>query len=622
MGCMGAQQPRAELGKGATAHQPVLAMPPCLLPPPLVVGRPQLLPVADPFLFPSPAASHPCRARAMGYWARQTRPLAPSLVLLPSPSPLPTPIPISWVTQPVGTLNPSHHLAWSPSDLIILSAATSHRRQQPFRKQSPRSRPRPRSCRNPRRDARTINEALSPIRSFSTMLGMCTLRRHDPFLSRFRQFLVAGLLLISSSAALNVDGTTFLYPLGGESFYNLDTVKVTYESTFLAPVLYTFCAINGVTTQSTSAPSAPLSATLVTTTNCALVQVQDAEPDNASTLVRLNVTTNVPCWFDLRAGQVAGEGATTEKWTALARSQQETTWSGTALPTSTPTSSSRPSSHGPPPDPHDLNSGAKVGIAIAVALGIIAIFTMGLWMWWRRRQKRKVAKNMVNFVDGDIVNLVDGGRFEKRTKPPEAYYDPYLAASSQSTISHSTHTPNSAYHSSPVHEYQQPVQQQYYAEASASHERTSAPILPSETIPPAPAVTNENGAWSNAARHPWSPPDYDAHSPASEWSVQGENDFYAVPQRTHSMGRDFKSAQPVEALPAILPEPKPQAELPDNQGYHARGDEQELPAPHQAPPSRNAPPNGLEIEEQKFLLADILELREAKSKAAGHRSAG
>lgn len=434
------------------------------------------------------------------------------------------------------------------------------------------------------------------------MLGMCTLRRHDPFLSRFCRFLGAGLVLISSSAAKNVDGTTFLYPLGGESFYNLDTVKVTYESTFLAPVLYTFCSINGVPTQ---------------------MQVQDAEPDNASTLVRLNVTTNVPCWFDLRAGQVAGEGATTERWTALARSRQETTWSGTALPTSTPTTSGSPPPHGPPPDSSGLNSGAKVGVAIAVALGIIAIFTMGLWMWWRRRQKRKVAKDMVNFVDGDIVNLVDGGRFEKRTMPPDAYYDPHLAASSQSTISHSTHTPNSAYHSSPVNEYQQPVQQpvqqQYYAEASASHEPTPAPILPQETIPPAPAVTHENAPWANSARHPWSPPDYDAHSPASEWSVQGEQDFYAVPQRGHS---DYKSAQPVEALPAILPEARPQAELPDNQGYHARGDEQELPAPHQAPPSRNAPPNGLEIEEQKFLLADMLELREAKSKAAERRSAG
>ena len=358
------------------------------------------------------------------------------------------------------------------------------------------------------------------------------------------------------------------------------------------------------------------------------MQVQDAEPDNASTLVHLNVTTNVPCWFDLRAGQVAGEGATTERWTALARSRQETTWSGTALPTSTPTTSptipDRPNAHGPPPS--GLKSGAKVGVAIAVALGVIAIFTMGLWMWWRRRQKRKVAKNMVNFVDGDIVNLVDGGRFEKRTKPPDAYYDPYLAASSQSTISHSAHTPTSAYHAEPVYESQyqsqQPVQQQYYAEASASHERTYAPILPQETIPPPPAVTNENPAWSNLARHPWSPPDYDAHPPASEWSVQGENDFYAVPRRSHSMGRDFKSAQPVEALPAILPEMKPQAELPDNQGYHARGDEQELPAPHQAPPSRNAPPNGLEIEEQKFLLADMLELREAKSKAAERRPAG
>lgn len=439
-----------------------------------------------------------------------------------------------------------------------------------------------------------------------------------PYLSRFRLCLIASILY--SFALAGDTGATFIYPIGGESFYSLDYVNVTYQSTFASPLLYTLCSINGVTRQSMYVPLVPYLATTNQYHLCS-VQAQDAEPDNGAVLVHLNVTTNVPCWFNLSPGQVAGESVTSEKWTVLARSREQTTWSATATATPTPASSSvtmasitaaRVADQTlPDPGNTGISPGAKIGIAIAVALGVVALSTLGFWLWWRRRQRREAANNMVNFVDGDIVNLMDGGRFEKRLSPPNAYYDPYIGASSQSTISPSTYGP--AYHPSapPVE------QQQYYIPEPVEHQ--PALSIQPVSVPPPPAIANDNSAWTGLVRHPWSPPDYDAHSPSSEWSVQPESDLYhTVPHQSQSsQARGIQAAHPVEALPAILPEMKPQAELPAREGHHGHGYEQELPAPHQAPPSRNAPPNGLEIEEQKFLLSDIIALRQQKSRPAG-----
>lgn len=291
----------------------------------------------------------------------------------------------------------------------------------------------------------------------------------------------------------------------------------------------------------------------------------------------------------------------------------------------------------PPPNP-GISSGAKVGIAVAVGFGIVALFAMGSWLWWRRRQKRQLAKDMINFVDGDIVNLVDGGRFEKRTDKPPAPYDPYFPTSSQAT------TPSPVYqHSTPASVYQHQS-----ASSSVYHHSTPSPTypplptpdhhagyyapgpsreelptsIPHEPIPTPPSVANTDyNAWANAGRHPWSPPDYDVHSPGNYDGVQG--DQYANPGPS-SAEEDSKSAYPVEALPAILPDPRPQpqAELPAREGHHGWGHEQELPAPSQAPLRRQGPPQGNEIDEQKFLLADVMPMKQQKLRQPGSGSAG
>lgn len=277
-----------------------------------------------------------------------------------------------------------------------------------------------------------------------------------------------------------------------------------------------------------------------------------------------------------------------------------------------------------------VSAGAKVGIAVVAALGIVCLFSLGLWLWWRRRQKRQLAKDMVNFVDGDIVNLVDGGRFEKPSNKPSGAYDPYYHGNSSSSVN-----PSPVYYQAPVHFTSPPVEQppgdyserpsrsynDYYPPFPAAAPASTSSLPPSREMPllsepvhiippPSSVPITESHAWSNSARHPWSPPDYDAHSAASDSSLRADHDFHAARPT-----RNNKDHYPVAALPAVMPDPRPepQAELPARD-IHGWGHEQELPAPEQAPLRRQIPPHGSGFEEQKFLLSDVLLLREQKSK--------
>lgn len=293
-----------------------------------------------------------------------------------------------------------------------------------------------------------------------------------------------------------------------------------------------------------------------------------------------------------------------------------------------------------------VSPGAKIGIAIAAALSIISLFSLGLWMWWRRRQKKQLAKDMVNFVDGDIVNLVDGGRFEKPFHKPNGPYDPYYQGESSSSI-----TPSPVYYQPPVHFTTPPIERppetyneqpsrSYTEQSSRSYNDyyppfpaaapASVPSLPPsrDTPPPSesaqlvsappPVPAAESHEWANSTRHPWSPPDYDAHSPVSDSSLQEDSNFNA--ERPREGNYKDQNHYPIVGLPAVLPDPRPepQAELP-GRDIHGWGHEQELPAPEQAPLRRQAPPQGNDFEEQKFLLSDVLLLREQKSKSSVQR---
>jgi hypothetical protein len=55
----------------------------------------------------------------------------------------------------------------------------------------------------------------------------------------------AALSLYARSIQAETDpnhGVTFIFPTSGLTFYYLDTINVVYDSSFTAPLLYTFCS--------------------------------------------------------------------------------------------------------------------------------------------------------------------------------------------------------------------------------------------------------------------------------------------------------------------------------------------------------------------------------------------
>lgn len=228
------------------------------------------------------------------------------------------------------------------------------------------------------------------------------------------------------------------------------------------------------------------------------------------------------------------------------------------------------------------------------------------------------------------MNLVDGGRFEKRTDKPSAPYDPYYSSSSQSTTPSPVYQhsiPASVYHHSTSSPTYPPLPTPdhhagYYAPAPTREELRPSVSREPIPVPVPPAPATDHNAWANTGRHPWSPPDYDAHSPENYVGPQGNYNVNTT--LSSSSDEELKDACPVEALPAILPDPRPQpqAELPAREGHYGWGHEQELPAPSQAPLRRQGPPQGNDIDEQKFLLADVMPMKQQKSLQSGVGSAG
>lgn len=443
---------------------------------------------------------------------------------------------------------------------------------------------------------------------------------------------------------------------------NLSTTSTTLMSHINPPSPRLSSTHSAVSTASKYKVSAQSDAVVgLTVANLSLnraVSEQDVEPNDGSVLIYMNfTTTNIPCWFTLTPGGSASDGVKGEPWSLLARRAEQTTWSATATTTSassTSTASSHPSNtnaqttggtQGRFNEPNgEMSGGAKAGIGIGVALSIIALGFASFLVWdQRRRKKQAVAKDMINFVDGDIVNLVDGGRFEGRKPKPGELYSMY---------------PGSYTNGQPVYQgeyyaqgengqgstYSQPsvdgqgayagqgdyAGQGYYATQGDYTPGRQEYAQVTNTIPTMPGGASgpgigDNASWANDGRHPYSPPGYDTDSPASDWSLQPEHDFYAV-SRDHSSTTELygpatppaQRSSPVEALPAILPDNKPTAELPARDGVHGYGHESELPAPPQEPQRRQGPPMGQEAAEQKFLLSEMLPfMKKAKDRNPG-----
>ncbi|KAH8678275.1 hypothetical protein BX600DRAFT_493572 [Xylariales sp. PMI_506] len=212
-----------------------------------------------------------------------------------------------------------------------------------------------------------------------------------------RLFIVNLLMSLGVFAASN--GVTFLFPTEGLTLYYLDTINVTYESDFSAPNLYTFCDSGNDFIRSTA-----------------------AAPYNGSTLVLLNFTSSTPCYFDLRPGTAAGQGANSDSFTlvnsqrgaltvGLSTTQSPTSTTSTTASTSTGTSSSSAvpttssataltttTSAAPTTTTtaaasggDKLSTGAAAGIGVGATIAVIGLGAALAWWFWRRRVARKAA---------------------------------------------------------------------------------------------------------------------------------------------------------------------------------------------------------------------------------------
>lgn len=229
--------------------------------------------------------------------------------------------------------------------------------------------------------------------------------------SRLLSAVLLAVLLSSqpSAAADDNHGVTFLFPTEGLTFYYLDTINVTYLSDFPHPNLYTFC--DGGSRYSKSRPMPPAMPTFGPRLNSPTpppVRSTPSAPYNGSTLVLLNFTSSTPCYFNLRPGTVAGQGANGASF-VLVDGQRSLTTVGLSEPLTAPTSTT---SNTPPVSPTSsgsgstgstgstgssgssssgLSGGASAGIGVGVALGVIALAgAIGFWVW-RRRKARKAA---------------------------------------------------------------------------------------------------------------------------------------------------------------------------------------------------------------------------------------
>ncbi|KAK4031483.1 hypothetical protein C8A01DRAFT_21295 [Parachaetomium inaequale] len=184
----------------------------------------------------------------------------------------------------------------------------------------------------------------------------------------------------------------FVFPTEGQIFNKMDTVNVTYTSPFSTPNLYLWCGSADVRNST--------------------IFTQPAPGFNATVPITLSLTSDTPCWFNLRPGTVSGFGANSaafniiseerkgsrvtfgpESSAATATTLPSTTAPGpeggnTASKTSAPVNENAVSSTAgstPPISGDGLSAAAAAGIGTGVAAGILAV-ACGVFVLWRKRR--------------------------------------------------------------------------------------------------------------------------------------------------------------------------------------------------------------------------------------------
>ncbi|KAK4184323.1 hypothetical protein QBC35DRAFT_477375 [Podospora australis] len=311
----------------------------------------------------------------------------------------------------------------------------------------------------------------------------------------------AGALLVARAAAQGdntvQNGVLFIYPTKNQIYNKQDIVNVTYTSPFPTPNLYTFCSQeNGGVKQIYQTP---------------------APGFNGSLPVRLNFTSGLPCWFNLRPGTQLGFGANSVPITIIGVERasgsqvfgpnnptpelgsgpsRSTTGDGTtsatsSASTSAPTdaaaatgtsvdssSSSSSSSDKPGATGGGLGGGQSAGIVIGAIVGVLLI-AGGLFWWWRRR---RTAKKQALQLHNDYHGAHDQPH-EHHGSPstvPPSYYTGQHEAENMKGPSYHVHNHPALDGAQDVH-YNSGHHYKYATELSAT--RVAAEIGSSESTP-------------------------------------------------------------------------------------------------------------------------------------------
>ncbi|KAL8417662.1 hypothetical protein RB594_001351 [Gaeumannomyces avenae] len=376
-----------------------------------------------------------------------------------------------------------------------------------------------------------------------------------------------GGVLVPRAVSNGLNGVTFLFPTGGETFtYPNTVVNISYVTPFPAPRLFTWCRSSG--------------------DNIRQIRIEFVKPFTGSHLTPINFTNSDACWFNLRPNEAKGYGDNSGEFSIVADESAKSTTVGLATaarPASTPppvTSSTPTVAPTPPPTTdqlgsHGLSSGAVAGISVGATLVVAILCAAALAFWWANRKHAKHAGSSGSRWTplGGSGRKPDGAGGEEE---PLATLGsgPGLWQTSNNSLtnaySHVSNHPRGSYPSDPP----SMISDGYYGAPSA---HTSV-ALSSGPVEDAYSVSMIHNTYSEVDT-----------SPSSRATTVAALAAPVAPNPSTSSGQA--------------------AELPSIYTYRGWGGEQEMPVSETSAARLHYPAHGRERAEQKFLLQDMQALK-------------
>ncbi|KAL0473339.1 hypothetical protein QR685DRAFT_516520 [Neurospora intermedia] len=214
---------------------------------------------------------------------------------------------------------------------------------------------------------------------------------------RFPVWVLLALLIIPSFLSAGIAtaqcGADFVFPTENLQVFSLDTINVTYTSTFDKPSLSCWC---GTSTDKEKK-----------------FAVDHATPGNGTTPFPLNFSSTYPCWLELQAG--SGDcRVESPKFSILTKDRDpDHRLPATIGPSATVIAIdvSSTATSGPPPHPDDhFALGARIALGVGIALACFSVGAMAAFLYFRRRKKQQQA---------ELANAIVANEYRQGRKGPE-----------------------------------------------------------------------------------------------------------------------------------------------------------------------------------------------------------